>query len=325
LDDTGQLWSAGVREGVQRGSRVHLTEFFGPVLGIMTAATLEVAIEIQNEVDYGLTAGLHSLDPDEVALWLDRVEAGNLYVNRGTTGAVVRRQPFGGWKKSAVGSGYKAGGPNYLVGLGGWVPAVHGPIDEAVDGPAARLLTAGTEALTATELDFLRRAFASDSRAWRTEFGVAKDVSGLTAERNVFRYRPVPVHVRLAEGGSTASLVRVLGAAATVGAPVDVSSGAAQTTEVTSVLTALGHTVTEQTDAAWLNDMARRAPARIRLIDGDTNALAERIGGRPDVAVHDRPVTEAGRLELLPFVREQTISITAHRFGTQNYLTDGII
>ncbi len=85
----------------------------------MTADSLDEAIEIQNETDYGLTAGIHSLDPDEIATWLNRVEAGNLYVNRGITGAIVRRQPFGGWKKSVVGPGFKAGGPNYLVGLSG--------------------------------------------------------------------------------------------------------------------------------------------------------------------------------------------------------------
>jgi RHH-type proline utilization regulon transcriptional repressor/proline dehydrogenase/delta 1-pyrroline-5-carboxylate dehydrogenase len=117
LDADGRLWSPGIREGVRRGATAHLTEFFGPVLAIMTAASLDEAIAIQNDVDYGLTAGLHSLDSDEVGAWLERVEAGNLYVNRGITGAIVRRQPFGGWKRSAVGAGYKAGGPNYLVGL----------------------------------------------------------------------------------------------------------------------------------------------------------------------------------------------------------------
>jgi hypothetical protein len=50
------------------------------------------------------------------------VQAGNLYVNRVITGAIVRRQPFGGWKRSAVGAGRKAGGPNYLFGLGSWEP-----------------------------------------------------------------------------------------------------------------------------------------------------------------------------------------------------------
>ncbi|HBH57837.1 MAG TPA: 1-pyrroline-5-carboxylate dehydrogenase, partial [Arthrobacter bacterium] len=117
LDGTGQLWSPGVRYGVRRGSYFHLTEFFGPVLGVMTADTLEEAIAIQNQIEYGLTAGLHSLDPEELGTWLDSIQAGNLYVNRGITGAIVQRQPFGGWKKSAVGAGTKAGGPNYLAGL----------------------------------------------------------------------------------------------------------------------------------------------------------------------------------------------------------------
>jgi RHH-type proline utilization regulon transcriptional repressor/proline dehydrogenase/delta 1-pyrroline-5-carboxylate dehydrogenase len=66
LDQTGRLWSPGIRSGVKRGSYFHLTEFFGPVLGVMTAETLEEAIAIQNEIEYGLTAGLHSLDSAEI-------------------------------------------------------------------------------------------------------------------------------------------------------------------------------------------------------------------------------------------------------------------
>ncbi|HSN36402.1 MAG TPA: bifunctional proline dehydrogenase/L-glutamate gamma-semialdehyde dehydrogenase, partial [Arthrobacter sp.] len=76
LEESGRLWSPGVRYGVRRGSYFHLTEFFGPVLGVMTAETLEDAIAIQNQVDYGLTSGLHSLNPAELGLWLDTVQAG---------------------------------------------------------------------------------------------------------------------------------------------------------------------------------------------------------------------------------------------------------
>ena len=54
-------------------------------------------------------------------------------------------------------------------------------------------------------------------------------------------------------------------------------------------------------------------------------ALAEATGGRPDLAVYTHPVTEAGRVELLPFLHEQAVSITAHRFGTANHLSDGLI
>src|SRR5690606_20483949 len=120
LDADGRMWTPGIKAGVRPGSEFHRIEYFGPVLGIMRARDLDEAIELQNAVDYGLTAGIHSLDPGEVARFLDRVEAGNVYVNRGTTGAIVQRQPFGGWKKSVVGPGAKAGGPNYLLGLGHW-------------------------------------------------------------------------------------------------------------------------------------------------------------------------------------------------------------
>ena len=91
-----------------------------PVLGVMRAASFEEAVSWQNAVPYGLTAGLSSLDPAEHRRWAEAVEAGNLYVNRSTTGAVVGRQPFGGWKRSSVGPTAKAGGPNYLIGLRRW-------------------------------------------------------------------------------------------------------------------------------------------------------------------------------------------------------------
>ena len=64
---------------------------------------------------------------------------------------------------------------------------------------------------------------------------------------------------------------------------------------------------------------------RIRLIGGDATALAEATGGRPDLAIYAHPVTEAGRIELLPFLHEQAVSITAHRFGTPNHISDGLI
>ncbi|MAS93268.1 MAG: 1-pyrroline-5-carboxylate dehydrogenase [Verrucomicrobiales bacterium] len=108
------LWSPGIKLGVKPGSWFHQTECFGPVLGLIRAEDLDAAVRIQNDVPFGLTAGFQSLDEKEVAHWTEKVEAGNLYINRGITGAIVNRQPFGGWKKSSVGPGSKAGGPNYV-------------------------------------------------------------------------------------------------------------------------------------------------------------------------------------------------------------------
>ncbi|MEU5842215.1 proline dehydrogenase family protein [Rhodococcus sp. NPDC047139] len=297
LDAEGRLWSPGVRTGVRRGSRTHLVEFFGPVLGVMTAADLDEAIAIQNEVDYGLTAGLHSLHSDEIARWLERVEAGNLYVNRGITGAVVQRQPFGGWKKSSVGAGFKAGGPNYLFGFGSWQAR---PLDE----------------------DALHRAFASDEQAWQSEFGIAKDASDLSAERNLFRYKPVRTHIRLGENGHPVELVRVLSAAAQAGAPVEISSALDVDLGRYSCTACFAHQVRVESDAEWAERMAASSVARVRLIGAKPPAEWDT---RCDIAVFDHPVTESGRIEMLPFLAEQAVAITAHRFGTPNHLTDEII
>ncbi|MEE2568970.1 bifunctional proline dehydrogenase/L-glutamate gamma-semialdehyde dehydrogenase [Pseudarthrobacter sp. J64] len=331
LDETGRLWSPGVRYGVQRGSYFHLTEFFGPVLGVMTAETLEEAIAIQNQIEYGLTAGLHSLNSDELATWLDTIQAGNLYVNRGITGAIVQRQPFGGWKKSAVGAGTKAGGPNYLVGLGDWKTAESAATAKPAHPVVRRLADAAAEVLTPAELNVLDRSLASDAQAWADEFGAAKDVSGLSAERNVFRYRSLPVTIRLSDGAPLAELFRTVAAGVLAGSALTVSSAVVLPAQLRTLLSGQNVTVTVESDAEWLASAAKLATAgklsgaRIRLIGGDAKALAEATGGRPDLAVYSHQVTEAGRVELLPFLHEQAVSITAHRFGTPNALSVGLI
>ncbi|OAE03760.1 1-pyrroline-5-carboxylate dehydrogenase [Arthrobacter sp. OY3WO11] len=331
LDGTGRLWSPGVRYGVKRGSYFHLTEFFGPVLGVMTAETLEEAIAIQNQIEYGLTAGLHSLNSEELRTWLDTIQAGNLYVNRGITGAIVQRQPFGGWKKSAVGAGTKAGGPNYLAGLGNWTPAT-GTADASITHPGVRrILDAAEAALEPEDLASVRRALASDAQAWADEFGTAEDVSGLSAERNIFRYRSLPLTVRLSEGAPLAQLVRTVAAGVLAGSELTVSTAFELPAQLRPVLIALDIEVTVESDADWLASTGRRAAAgklsngRVRLIGGTATALAKATGGRPDLAIYAHPVTEAGRIELLPFLHEQAVSITAHRFGTPNHLSDALI
>ncbi|KQY77988.1 1-pyrroline-5-carboxylate dehydrogenase [Microbacterium sp. Root1433D1] len=328
LDEDGKQWTPGVKTGVREGSYFHLTEFFGPVLGIMHAKDLDEALRLQNAVDYGLTAGIHSLDSEEVATWLDRVEAGNLYVNRGITGAIVQRQPFGGWKRSAVGAGAKAGGPNYLFGLGEWAPAdlpAAAPSAAVVPVVAALLDAAGAE-VDAAEAEWLHRAAASDERAWVDEFGAVSDKSGLGVERNLFRYRPVAVDVRIAENSPLVDGIRVLAAALRSGSPFTVSAQALPS-RIEKALRAHGVSVKHESDAAWTKRYAKAANSwhRVRLVGGDAAALHEALDGSPDVAVWSHAVTGAGRVEMLPFLHEQAVSITNHRFGNPTPLADGVI
>jgi len=346
LDETGALWSPGLRAGVRPGSEYHLVEYFGPILGVMTAETLEEAVEIQNGVEYGLTAGLQSLDSREVAYWLEHVQAGNVYVNRAITGAIVRRQPFGGWKRSAVGAGAKAGGPNYLMGLGSWVPVDRSDVPapgecagSAIPSPVRSVVCAAGHELTGEEFASLRRAAASDLEAWTSEFGVGHDPTGLRVERNVLRYLPTPVTIRVDERARLVDARRVACAGLVAGSEMVLSTGIRIPGPVTRELVAGGIEVRHESNAEWLEHAAAWAKggplgARVRLVGAEDGAggtgrsaglLAQAIEGLPDIAIYSWPVTEAGRLEILPFVREQAVSVTAHRFGTPFPLVEGLL
>ncbi|MBD2089302.1 L-glutamate gamma-semialdehyde dehydrogenase [Microcoleus sp. FACHB-1515] len=88
-------------------------EIFGPVLSVMRAKNFDEAIALANRTPFALTGGLFSRTPSHIDRAQAEFEVGNLYINRGITGAIVARQPFGGFKLSGVGS--KAGGPDYLL------------------------------------------------------------------------------------------------------------------------------------------------------------------------------------------------------------------
>ncbi|MBS1673434.1 MAG: proline dehydrogenase family protein [Actinobacteria bacterium] len=367
----GRLWTPGIRVGVAPGSRTHREEFFGPMLGIMHAPNIAGAVELQNAVDYGLTAGLHTQDPDDLALWLDRVQAGNLYVNRGTTGAIVQRQPFGGWKRSSVGTGTKAGGPNHLIGLGSWRGTGGAGASSTLhlrglDSRITALIEAAQPSLDYTAFEWLRRAALSDALAWDREFGRVRDVSRLGVERNLFRYRPVPVAVRATGDAALRSLLRVAIAAIRGGGAFTLSTPTGLPAAVRHVLGEADVTVFVESDAEWIQRFAAPAavadgsdplpsqkssesdgpsdrnrdgsgseapqrPNRVRIV-GEANdvtalhaALAEAVEGDPDLAIHAGEVTTAGRIELLPFLHEQAIAITAHRYGNPDSWSSGVI
>ncbi|MFK4762256.1 proline dehydrogenase family protein [Microbacterium sp. ZW T5_45] len=327
-DESGRLWTPGIRVGVQPGSRFHREEFFGPVLGVMHAPTLERALELQNAVAYGLTAGLYTQDPDDLARWLDGVQAGNLYVNRGTTGAIVQRQPFGGWKRSAVGPGAKAGGPNYLVRLGSWAAQGRGRNSSTLhlrglDSRISDLIESAQSSLDFDRFEWLRQSALSDAVAWDREFGRVRDVSHLGVERNLFRYRPVPVMLRATAGAPLQEVLRVVLAGIRSGASFLVSLAEGLPAGVRHVLGEFEVPVAVESDSEWIERMRARGEdaGRVRLIGDRTSVaalhrdLAVARDGDPGLAVYGDEVTTAGRLELLPFVHEQAIAITAHRYG----------
>jgi RHH-type proline utilization regulon transcriptional repressor/proline dehydrogenase/delta 1-pyrroline-5-carboxylate dehydrogenase len=115
-DVPGNGWFVGptlVEVEHPESATVATDELFGPVVAVMRARDLDHAIALANATDYALTGGIFSRSPAHIAKATAEVRAGNFYVNRAITGAVVGRQPFGGYGLSGVGS--KAGGPDYLL------------------------------------------------------------------------------------------------------------------------------------------------------------------------------------------------------------------
>lgn len=326
LDEEGLLWRPGVRTGLVRGARFWADSVGMPVIGVITAHSVDDAIALSNILGGGGVAGLHAGDPAESLPWLERTEAARLVVGRATTGGRIERQAAGGMRVAGMGVPALAGGPHRLQSLGSWElregtasPTLH---LRGLSPEIRMLIEVAQASLDYQSFDRVRRAALSDALAWRTSFGRAHDVSGLGIERNLLRHRSVSTHVRLAEGAALAGLIRVVAAGVVARAPMTVSTGVVLPPEITEVFAMHGVSVALERDDFWLERISINGPGdgelsakRIRLIGGNRARTAEWLSGLDDVTLWAEPVTMAGPVELLTFVNEQAISIAAHRHG----------
>jgi RHH-type proline utilization regulon transcriptional repressor/proline dehydrogenase/delta 1-pyrroline-5-carboxylate dehydrogenase len=306
IDGNPCLWSPGIKLGIRPGSWYHQTECFGPVLGLMRAPDFKTAMQWQNDSMFGLTAGLHSLDPKEIRAWQGTVEAGNVYLNRSITGAIVQRQPFGGWKSSCIGAGAKAGGPNYVAQFSHWQETAL-PQQRAVIGEELRSFAQTHAADDA----WLMAAMESDAYWWSHEFGIAHDPTALICEKNLFRYRAMPhAIIRASDGQSFAHTLRMVAAAERAGVKkISVSSSTLLPRIASEHVMVLN-----QSDEEFLQRLRKQPPHGVLRAVG-ASAEMHRIAHEQRLRIVARPVLALGRIEMLPFLREQSLSATAHRYG----------
>jgi RHH-type proline utilization regulon transcriptional repressor/proline dehydrogenase/delta 1-pyrroline-5-carboxylate dehydrogenase len=307
------LWTPGIKLGVKPGSFTHMTELFGPVLGIMRANNLDHAISLANAVPYGLTAGLQSLDHREQERWLLGIEAGNCYINRPTTGAVVQRQPFGGTKASSFGNGSKAGGPNYLkefmrvtqVAL----PQEKQPVNEEVNELTSFL---DKITLTADQLGLWTASIAHYAYWWK-RLCVDQDPAKLLGQDNFFHYvSRKRIVIRVGTNLHPLDVLRACAAALTCGATFEVSwsaPGLLNWVELAPMVS-----VVEESEINFQERVRKKQFDRIRLIGETSSSLREACAESATYLI-DAPVLVNGRLELLHFLREVAISADYHRYG----------
>lgn len=300
------LWSPGIKYGVRPGSFMHQTELFGPVLGGMRATSLEAAIDLANGTPYGLTSGIHTLDEREQKKWKEEIVAGNLYINRGITGAIVRRQPFGGCKASGFGPGAKAGGPNYVAQLAKPLPVAL-PHEKA---PLPASIAPLISSLSIFDLDESQvniwKKSAESYAYWADILKEPTDSSCLVGQDNDFYHVPLnQMYMRVKKGDPILPLLQVAAACIIAGTPLEISTEA-------PLPNVHGFTFIEEKEGAFFKRVKRGA--RVRLLSSPTEDFLKQAAQK-EALVMSAPVLANGRLELLHYLREISISFDYHRYG----------
>ncbi len=283
VDEKKYIMKPTVKVDVKPESFTFRTELFAPLLAVAPYDTLEQAVELVNGLDYGLTSGLQSLDEQEQRYWKNHIQAGNLYINRGITGAVVNRQPFGGMKLSAFGPGLKAGGPNYC----------------------AQFMTITDKAGSTTDY---KKSYAD---WYEKEFKHARNIQPkIRGEQNVFRYLPLKNMVLRLFGDETLEQVQMVQLAAkTVGTPLTISADADHP------LVKDLKDVKIEGITAFCNSMKQFE--RVRTISKNIPDEVFQAAAFCDKYIAQAAPVRNGRIELAHYIKEQSISNEYHRYGSQ--------
>lgn len=285
VDEKKYILKPTVKINVKPDSYTFRTELFAPLLAVTPFDTLEEAVDLVNSLDYGLTSGLQSLDEQEQKYWKNHIKAGNLYINRGITGAVVNRQPFGGMKLSAFGPGLKAGGPNYC-----------------------------TQFMYITDKPGSTTDYKQSYAAWyEKEFKHARNIQPkIRGEQNVFRYLPVDggMVLRLFGDESLEQVQMVQLAAQTVGTQLTVSMDAAN-----PLFAQLEGEKKQENMAAFLESIKNYG--RVRVISSRMPDVVREAAANYDKYIACAAPVKDGRIELALYIQEQSIANEYHRYGSQ--------
>ena len=310
-DELKYMLKPTVKWGVKPDSYTFNNELFAPLLAVVRMENLEEGIRLVNSTGYGLTSGLQSLDEEEHELWKQNIEAGNLYINRGITGAIVSRQPFGGMKLSAFGPGIKAGGPNYAVSF---MQVNEKPELKAEVQELWIKELQSKQLINDEEAGRMQLFYQSCQLWWKQEFSLEKDIHQIHGEKNIFRYLPLKkMALRIYPADSFCDLVMVLKAAELAGTKIDLSSAVEDET-ITRLKTISGWSAFhKETDADFAGRM--QVYERIRCVAKVLpEALLNKSAQTGMYIASQSPVAEA-RIEMLHYLKEQSVSYEYHRYG----------
>ncbi|EGY3994329.1 aldehyde dehydrogenase family protein [Campylobacter upsaliensis] len=320
IDDNAHLMTPGIKYGVKKGAFTHMNELFAPLLSVIRAKDLQEAIELVNATGYGLTAGFESLDEREWEYFHTHIEAGNIYINKPTTGAIVLRQPFGGVKKSAIGFGRKVGIYNYITQF----MDIEAKADtNLLDSPLANALEKLSKASDeSTQATLANAALMAKSYAYhyKHEFSVARDYVNIRGEDNLFSYTRIKnLAFRVCEQDSLQDILGVIIGCHTLGLSPLVSHDSAQSSiikELKKICKAvdLGADFVEENEEQFIAKISKFERIRYHAKADKNSPLYQATAKEAKIIIRDKPLLN-GRFELLFYHNEKALSVSYHRYG----------
>jgi RHH-type transcriptional regulator, proline utilization regulon repressor / proline dehydrogenase / delta 1-pyrroline-5-carboxylate dehydrogenase len=319
VDGNEYMLKPSIKWGVDEGNFIHMNELFGPVLAVVKANDLVHAIKIVNDTGYGLTSGIESLDEREVNYWKENLKAGNLYINRGTTGAVVLRQPFGGMGKSAIGAGRKVGIFNYITQFVDFKEKSAPKVSKKYTNNLTNFIEKCKNTHKNEDFNKLEIALQSYLENYENEFSKVKDYSNVRGEDNHFRYLPLKnVVIRVSSDDTIFEVVSRILAAKVSGVHFKVSLNnnvlIKSFLEASKELFSSRDSLVEQSDEEFVKFIKNYDRVIYSDISKVPTFVFEEARKSLTFIIRAKPMME-GRLELLNYFIEQSISHSFHRYG----------
>lgn len=333
IDNNPYMLKPSIRWGTKVGDFCHKNELFGPVLSVMCADNLARAVDIVNSTGYGLTSGIESLDKREQDYFKENLIAGNLYINRSTTGAIVIRQPFGGMNKSAIGSGKKAGGFNYVTQYMN-ITCSDTNADETLSNEYLKQLKISL-LKDGRYKEEINKSFVHvhNFSYWiDREFSKEHDYANIRGESNIVRYLPVKsVLLRVEDSDSLDEILASIIAIKMVGSTIHLSIAKSSKDETLSYIESIQNILLDEKDIfsrdneyELLESISKVQRVRYLNEKNITKNIYEKISQNALYIARENFVSH-GRIELMHYYVEQSISDSYHRYGNLGVRGTGIV
>ena len=322
-DDNEYLMAPCIKYGTKRGSYTYTTELFAPFLSVIKAKNLDDAIDIANATGYGLTGALESLDEKEWEIYKEKIEVGNLYINKPSTGAIVLRQPFGGMKKSAIGFGRKVGAFNYVVQFMN-IEQNESDLNLTQSNLIVELQSMLNRNLIDNNEEIQKTISAINSYEfhYENEFSKTHEFVKIRGEDNLFRYKKIKnLLFRVSANDNFKDIVLVAAGAHIARVNLTISIDEKLFDEIfkdkkiiENIISKTQTNIVKENLSSCISRVFNFERIRYHETPNVNDELYKACAKEAKIIIREKPLMN-GRFELLYYFNEQSMSISYHRYG----------